>query len=80
MFCLNKNQDIGKRNALAVDDWVFYVVPTFVIDGYCKETPAQKKISLNVVKRLAKEEVSYDRLREAVDEAIVCSDSYYIGK
>lgn len=80
VFCLNTNKDIGKRNALAVDDWVFYVVPTFVVDEYCKETPAQKKISLNVVKRLAKEEVSYDRLREAVDEAIVCSDSYYIGK
>lgn len=67
-------------NALTVDDWVFYVVPTFVVDGYCKETPAQKKISLNVVKRLAKEEVSYDRLREAVDEAIVLSDSYYMDK
>ena len=69
-----------EADALAVDDWVFYVVPTFVVDGYCKETPAQKKISLNVVKRLAKEEVSYDRLREAVDEAIVCSDSYYMDK
>ena len=78
VFCLNTNKDIGKRNALTVDDWVFYVVPTFVVDGYCKETPAQKKISLNVVKRLAKEEVSYDRLREAVDEAIVLSDSYYM--
>ncbi len=80
VFCLNTNKDIEKRNALAVDDWVFYVVPTFVIDGYCKENPAQRKISLNVVKRLAKEKVSYDRLREAVDEAIVCSDSYYMGK
>ena len=80
VFCLNTNKDIGKRNALTVDDWVFYVVPTFVVDGYCKETPAQKKISLNVVKRLAKEEVSYDRLREAVDEAIVLSDSYYMDK
>lgn len=59
---------------------MFYVVPTFVVDGYCKETPAQKKISLNVVKRLAKEEVSYDRLREAVDETIVLSDSYNMGK
>lgn len=59
---------------------VIHVVPTFVVDGYCKETPAQKKISLNVVKRLAKEEVSYDRLREAVDEAIVLSDSYYMDK
>ena len=80
VFCLNTNKDIWKRNALAVDDWVFYVVPTFVVDGYCKETPAQKKISLNVVKRLAKEEVSYDRLRETVDEAIVLSDSYYMDK
>lgn len=80
VFCLNTNKDIGKRNALTVDDWVFYVVPTFVVDGYCKETPAQKKISLNVVKRLVKEEVSYDRLREAVDEAIVLSDSYYMDK
>ena len=80
VFCLNTNKDIGKRNALVVDDWVFYVVPTSVIDRYCKENPAQRKISLNVVKRLAKEEVSYDRLRDAVDEAIVYSDSYYMGK
>ena len=59
---------------------MFYVVPTFVIDGYCKENPAQRKISLNVVKRLAKDEVSYDRLQDAVDEAIALSDSYYMGK
>ena len=80
-----ENQDAERKlsrqsEVYVLDDWVFYVVPTFVVDGYCKETPAQKKISLNVVKRLAKEEVSYDRLREAVDEAIVLSDSYYMDK
>ena len=56
-ICVLPEQESGYRQAqcLAVDDWVFYVVPTFVIDGYCKKNPAQRKISLNVVKRLAKE-------------------------
>ena len=77
VFCLNNNMDIHENDPLKVDDWVFYVVPTFVINIYCKDNPAQKKISLNVVKRLAKNGVAFDELKNAVDIAIEKSDEYY---
>lgn len=77
VFCLNSNMDIQNSNPLRVDDWVFYVVPTFEINNYCKDNPAQKKISLNVVRRLAKSGVAFDGLRNAVDTAINASDKFY---
>ena len=79
VFCLNSNMDIQKNDPLKVDDWEFYVVPTFEINRYCNgnDNPDQKKISLNVVKHLAKGCVAFDELRDAVDAAIVASDNYY---
>lgn len=77
VFCLNNNMDIQATDPLKVDDWVFFVVPTFEINNYCQDNPEQKKISLNVVKRLAKNGVAYDGLRDAIDAAIDKSDSYY---
>ena len=77
VFCLNSNTSIENCDPLRLDDWIFYVVPTFTINSYCQNNPNQKKISLNVVKRLAGEGVSFDRLREAVDRAIDMSDEYY---
>lgn len=77
VFCLNGNMDIQNSNPLRVDDWEFYVIPTFQINHYCLDNPNQKKISLNVVRRLSGGGVSFDRLRDAVDEAIEKSDQYY---
>lgn len=77
VFCLNSNMDIQKNDPLKVDDWIFYVVPTFVINSYCKDNPGQKKIALNVVRQLAKTGVAFDELRNAVDAAIEKSDEYY---
>ena len=77
VFCLNSNMDIQNNDPLNVDDWIFYVVPTFEINIYCKENPNQKKISLNVVRRLAKSGVAFHELRNAVDAAIEKSDNYY---
>ena len=77
VFCLNSNMDIHANDPLKVDDWEFYVVPTFKINNYCKDNPEQKKISLNVVRRLAKNGVAFDGLRAAVDAAIDMSDNYY---
>lgn len=79
VFCLNSNMDIQSSNPLKVDDWVFYVIPTFEINTYCKDNPKQKKISLSVVKRLAKCGVAFDKLRDTVDAAIERSDRYYEG-
>lgn len=77
VFCLNGNMDIRDSDPLRVDDWTFYVVPTFEINNYCKDNPNQKKISLNVVKRLAKGGVPFNMLKNAVDAAINSSDKYY---
>ena len=77
VFCLNSNTDIQKNNPLKVDDWIFYIVPTYEINIYCKDNPEQKKISLNVIKRLAQNGVAFDELKNAVDEAVEKSDKYY---
>ncbi len=68
VFCLNKNKNIDKNNPLCLDDWVFYVVPTFRINEYANER--QKTISLQVVKRLSKSEVKFNHLKEEIDKAI----------
>ena len=77
VFCLNSNTDIQNNDPLKVDDWIFYVIPTYEINNYCKDNPEQKKISLNVVKRLAQKGVAFDKLKSGVDIAIEKSDKYY---
>jgi hypothetical protein len=77
VFCLNSNMDIHNCDPLRIDDWIFYVVPTFVINNYCKGHPEQKKISLNVVRKLARSEVCFSELKSAIDVAIDQSDRYY---
>ena len=68
VFCLNKNKDINNNDPLRLDDWVFYVVPTFRINKYAKER--QKTITLNVVRRLSGKEVKFDQLKGALDQVI----------
>ncbi|MCR5546746.1 MAG: hypothetical protein K6F30_09770 [Lachnospiraceae bacterium] len=68
VFCLDSNKDITKNNPLCLDDWKFYVVPTSVINDYASER--QKKISLNVVKRLADRECNYIELKIMIDNVI----------
>lgn len=77
VFCLNVNKNLKDENILNLDYWRFYVVPTYKINEYCKDNPNQKKISLNVVKKLAEHECLYPEIREYVDRAIDQSDSYY---
>ena len=77
VFCLNRNKDLDHVDPLRVDDWVFYVVPTYVINNYCRNNPNQKTISLSAVQRLAKAGVGFPELRARVDSAIKESDDYY---
>ena len=82
VFCLNANQDIENHDILDVDQWEFYVVPTYVINEYTKKynNPNQKKISFGVVRSLSSGAVKFDRIRAAVDNAIDASDAYYREK
>ena len=67
---------------LNVDQWEFYVVPTYVINEYTKKynNPNQKKISFGVVRSLSSGAVKFDGIRAAVDNAIDASDAYYREK
>ena len=72
VFCLNSNRDIEHANPLVIDNWSFYVVPTFIIDEMCVRhgNPGQKTINLSVVNKLAGSSVDWLHLHEKVDEAI----------
>lgn len=80
VFCLNTYKDPESYDVLNIDFWEFYVVPTFKSNQYAAGygNPNQKKISLNVVKKMT-EPVAYEKLREAVDLSINESDAYYLG-
>ena len=79
VFCLNANQDIANHDILDIDQWEFYVVPTYIINEYTNKynNPNQKKIALGVVRTLSAGAVRFDEIRSAVDKAIDASDAYY---
>ena len=78
VFCLNTNQDYTKADPMNVDDWRFYIVPTFEIDRYADRNgnSDQKKISLSVVRRLAGDGVDFNEIKEKVNEAIKRVDQF----
>lgn len=80
IFCLNENRDISNANPLIIDDWTFFVIPTFMIDAMCEKSgnPNQKTISLSVVKKLSGNSVKFDQLRSAVEEVIKRIDQHVI--
>ena len=51
-------------NPLVLDNWDFYVVPTSVIN---KKSKDNKTISLNRIRSLGYNPISFDKLRQAVD-------------
>ena len=72
VFCLNTNQEVQNPQPLNLDFWEFYLVKTDVINRYTEKigNPDQKKISLNVIRRMAGEPVKWDSLRKRIDEII----------
>ncbi len=80
VFCLNSNQDIASANPLVLDDWEFYVVPTFRIDAFCikRGNPNQKTISLNIVRGLAFRAVKWNELCTAIHDTIKLIDQHVL--
>ncbi len=72
VFCLNTNQEVQHPQPLNLDFWEFYIVKTSVINQYTEKSgnPDQKKISLNVIRRMAGEPVKWDGLRKKIDRII----------
>jgi hypothetical protein len=65
VFALLAHTDKAKVNPLNLDQWVFYVLPTAVLDG---RTRSQHSITLKTLQGLTAA-VSFGNLRQAVDLA-----------
>lgn len=66
VFCLNKGRTYNTSNPLKIENWLFWVIPTKIINEECGE---QKNISLQKVKSLSKieEGVTFENLRTTID-------------
>lgn len=67
VFCLNKGETHNTSNPLKIENWLFWVIPTTVINEECGE---QKTINLQKVKFLSKTEggVTFENLRAEIDK------------
>lgn len=64
VFCLNTGYTENESNPLNLNNWQFYVVPTFVINEKCGEN---KTISLGRIQSLGFDAKRYDEIKGAVD-------------
>lgn len=67
VFCLNKGETYKTSDPLIIENWLFWVIPTMVINEECGE---QKTINLQKVKFLSKTEggVTFENLRAEIDK------------
>lgn len=70
IFCLLNGKTKEEANPLKLENWEFYIVPTSVINELCGN---QKTISLGRIQKITgmQEGISYDRIKQEVDLAIV---------
>ena len=69
IFCLDKGRDEKSSNPMNLENWVFYVVPTKVINEMFGN---QKVLSLKRLEKIEKygEGITYDQIKENVDNII----------
>lgn len=67
VFCLLKNKDQASMDPLDLDQWVFYVLPTFILD---QSLGGQKTITLSSLSNLDPRKVSYSELYAAIKVAV----------
>lgn len=67
VLCLNKGETYETSDPRNLDNWLFWVIPTKVIDYECGE---KKTISLQKVKSLCetKDGVTFENLKEAIEK------------
>jgi len=65
VFCLLKHKDQSTIDPLKMEQWEFYVIPTFRLDNYER---SQSSITLNSLKKL-NESVEYKDLKKEIDKA-----------
>jgi hypothetical protein len=64
VFCLLKTKEAANIDPLKLEQWDFFVLPTYKIDNNIR---SQNAISLNSLQRLAKA-ISYGELKTKIDE------------
>lgn len=64
VFCLNTGSTREESNPLNLDNWLFYVIPTKIINEKCGD---HKTISLNRVKKFASPLI-YSKLKNRIDD------------
>lgn len=81
VFCLNTERNTKNPQPLNIDNWEFYVVPTYRINAYCERNgnPNQKTINLTVIKRIVGQATKFGELKETIEEAITWSDQHYLN-
>ena len=69
IFCLDKGRDEKSSNPMNLENWVFYVVPTKVINEMFGD---QKVLSLMRLEKIEKygKGITYDQIKENVDNII----------
>lgn len=65
VFCLLKNKNQENIDPMKLEQWSFFVLPTYKIDGY---TRSQSSITLKSLSKLA-DEILYSELKEEVIKA-----------
>ena len=66
VFCLLKHKDQSSINPLNLDQWVFYVLPTNILN---QSVGAQKTITLNSLESLNPSKVNYAELHASIEAA-----------
>lgn len=67
VFCLNTGDSAEDSDPLKLENWEFYIVPTYVINENCGNN---KTVSLGRVKKLAGFSTEYSDIKAVIDKMI----------
>jgi hypothetical protein len=65
VFCLLKHKEQETINPLKLEQWDFFVVPTYKLDNY---TRSKNSITLNSLLKIA-DKIAYDKLKNTIENA-----------
>lgn len=73
VFCVLSHKDKTTVNPLDLSQWDFYILPTAVLN---EKKPNQKTITLSSLLQLSPEMTKYDKLENAINNAVNTSNAY----
>lgn len=73
VFCLYASKD-RHESPLRLEQWEFYILPTYVLNEQCGE---QKSITLNSLLSLSPIKATYEELQDVIDNIQIHSTSVH---